>query len=118
MDHIVSIGDLCFDCFEDADDAFNEFLVKLQEGYLFASPHWKRNRFGLNHATMVALYNLSTMRSLFSASLNPSYFRVVRDGSNGRTFAAEYFLSHRDTISVKFNHRECLLRRFSLQETE
>lgn len=117
MDYIVSIGDLCFDCFDDADDDFNKFLNKLQEGYAFAYPAKKRNRLGLTHSTMVALYDWSPMRSLFAPNLNPSYFRVVRDGSNGRTFTAEYFLSHRDFIVVKFDHRECLMRRFAPRQS-
>jgi hypothetical protein len=118
MDYIVSIGDLCFDCFDDADDAFNKFLSRLHEGYAFAYPEKKRNRLGLTHSTMVALYDLSPIRSLFSPNLNPSYFRVVRDGLIGRTFTAEYFISHRDFIAVKFDHRQCLLRRFAPRQPD
>jgi hypothetical protein len=118
MEEDLIIGDLSFDSFASAEDIFANFILKLDEDREFASGDKKERRDDPTRTTMLALYNASDERLLFASDLDPSHFRVIRDGYDGRKFVAEYTQCNSDDIVVKFNYRECLKELFSRCQTE
>lgn len=106
----IEIGDLEFGFYEQASDAFGNFLHKLPEGLAFAGDGWRRNRLGLTHNTMLALYDFSIPRKLFAKDVNPERFYVLRNKHLDRVFVAEYHLWHGDSMMVPFDYRICLSR--------
>ncbi len=102
------IGELSFDCFDGADDTFASFLLELDEDRRFAGDGLEAYEDDPSRETMLALYNASVQRMMFSVHRNPSCFRVIRVGYGGRTFAAEYIDDEGEETTVTFNYRQCL----------
>jgi hypothetical protein len=113
MVEVIEIGDLKFSSYEQASDAFGSLLYKLPLGLPFTLTKRSVNRFGLSQTTMLALYEEAAPRRLFSPTVHPNEFYVLRDKHQDRVFAAEYCPWFAANIMVPFDYRISLYRLFS-----